>query len=38
MKKTINVLAAIIFTMSFATAQTIADAVKNINYGKNNNK
>ena len=35
MKKTINVIAAIVFTMSYATAQTIADAVKNINYGKN---
>jgi Flp pilus assembly protein TadD len=35
MKKTINLIAAIIFTISFATAQTIADAVKNLNYGKN---
>ena len=34
MKKTISVIAAIILTTSITSAQTIADAVKSIQYGK----
>ena len=34
MKKTISVIAAIILTMSITSAQTTADAVKSIQYGK----
>ena len=35
MKRTISVIAAVIFTISITTAQTVADAIKALNYGKN---
>jgi hypothetical protein len=35
MKRTISVIAAVIFTVSITTAQTVADAIKALNYGKN---
>ena len=35
MKRCISLIASVIFTVSISTAQTIADAVKMLNYGKN---
>ncbi len=35
MKKTIGIIAAVIFTVSISTAQTINDAIKLLHYGKN---
>ncbi len=35
MKRTISVIAAVIFTVSITTAQTVADAIKALDYGKN---
>ncbi|MFY7965761.1 MAG: tetratricopeptide repeat protein, partial [Chitinophagaceae bacterium] len=35
MKKTISVITALVFTISITSAQTVADAVKSLSYGKN---